>query len=92
MQVFEGIGINKKECDICYWYFIDKAFNFQLYVCNNCHDVLTMSVNFNNIAILNINRANLYCSINGDSKSDAVNSLQNANLTKEKGVLQKFKN
>ena len=51
-----------------------------------------MSVNFNNIAILNINRATLYCSINGDSKSDAVNLLQNVNLTKEKGVLQKFKN
>ena len=51
-----------------------------------------MSVNLNDIAILKINRATLYCSINEDSKSDAVNLLQNVNLTKEKGVLQKFKN
>ena len=51
-----------------------------------------MSVNLNDIAILKINRATLYCSINGDSKSDAVNLLQNVNLTKKKGVLQKFKN
>ena len=35
----EIIDINKtstsKECDICrYWYFINKGFKFQTYVCN----------------------------------------------------------
>ena len=35
----EGIDINKgstsKKCDIChYWYFLDKRFKFQLYICN----------------------------------------------------------
>ena len=55
----EGIHINKtsasKECDIChYWYFLNKGFKFQLYVYNKCHDLLTMSMNPRNIAILNI--------------------------------------
>ena len=36
----EVIGINKtgasRECDICdYWYFLNKRFKFQTYVCNN---------------------------------------------------------
>ena len=35
----EGIDTNKtsasKECDIChYWYFLDKWFKFQPYLCN----------------------------------------------------------
>ena len=43
------------ECDICYyWQFLDKGFKFQLCVCNGCHDVLMMYINFDDIAILNI--------------------------------------
>ena len=45
IDVSEGIGINKtsvsKECDIChYWYFSNKVFKFQTYVCNRYHDLL----------------------------------------------------
>ena len=45
IDVFEGIDINKtsvsKYCDIChYWYFLNKGFKFQPYVCNRCHDLL----------------------------------------------------
>ena len=59
IYVSEGIDINKtstsKKCDIChYWYFLDKKFNFQPDVCNRCHDVLMMSLNPNNIDILNV--------------------------------------
>ena len=59
IDVPEGIYVNKtsasKECDIChYWHFLDKGFKFQPYVYNECHDVLVMSKNLNNIAILNI--------------------------------------
>ena len=43
IEVSKGIGITKtsalKGCDIChYLYFLDKGFNFQPYVCNDCHD------------------------------------------------------
>ena len=44
-----------KECDICHnWNFLNKGFKFQPDVCNGCHDLLTMSMNFSGIAILNI--------------------------------------
>ena len=51
----EGIDLNKtsrsKEYDIYhYWYFLNKGFKFQRYVCNRCHDLLMMSMNLSNIA------------------------------------------
>ena len=74
--------------DICYyWYFLDKAFTFEPYVCNGCHDVLVVSVNLSNIAILNINGADYLCSINKISKISTLNLPANANLTKKLGVL-----
>ena len=46
-----------------------------------------MPVNRDNIAILNIRCVNYCCIINKISKSDAVNVLQNADLTEKRGVL-----
>ena len=59
IDVSEGIDVNKtsasKECDIChYWYFLNYSFKFQPNVCNRCHDLSMMSMNFSNIVILNI--------------------------------------
>ena len=59
---------------------------FQRHVCNRFHDVLMMSINLNDIAILNINSADFCCIINGISISDALNLLKKADLAK-KGVL-----
>ena len=92
IDVSEGIDINKtstsKECDIChYCYFLDKRFKFQPYVYNRCHDILMMSINLNGIAILSINGSDCCCTINGISKSDAINVLQNTDLTERRGVL-----
>ena len=46
-----------------------------------------MSMNFSNIAILNINVADYCCIISGISKSEAVNLLQNIDLTEKSGTL-----
>ena len=63
----EGTDPNKttasKECDIChYWYFLNFSFKFQPNVCNRCYDLLMMSMNFSEIAILNIKGSD-YCYI-----------------------------
>ena len=44
----EGINVNKtsasKECELCrYWLFKDVGFKFEEYVCNGCHNLLTMA-------------------------------------------------
>ena len=58
-DVSEGADVNKtsasKECDIChYWYFLNYSFKFQPNICNRCHDILMMSINLSDIAILNV--------------------------------------
>ena len=57
IDVSEGIDVNKtspsKEGDVChYWYFLNYSFEFQLNVCNRCHDLLMISVKVLFIAIL----------------------------------------
>ena len=47
--------------------------NFQSYVCNGSHNLLVMSTNVNNFALLNINVIDYCCNINGINKSEAVN-------------------
>ena len=48
--------INKsKECDIGhYWYFLDKNFNYEKYLCNGCHDLMQKVMSFNDVAIVSI--------------------------------------
>ena len=60
---------------------------FQTYVCNGYHDVLVISMNLNDIANLNIHGA-VFCSIiNGVNKTEAVNVLQNVDLSEKSGML-----
>ena len=51
IDVSEGIDLDKrnksKECDIChYWYFLDKNFNYEKYLCSDCHDLMQKSYKF----------------------------------------------
>ena len=89
IDVSECIDVIKtsdsEECDIyrcCY--FLDKGFKFQSYV---CHNVLMMSMNLSDIAILNINGADYCCIVSGISKSEVINSLKNADFTENSGKL-----
>ena len=94
IDVSEGIDFNKKsaskDCDICHsWYFLDKGFKLQPYVCNECHDVLMMSLNLDGIVILNIHCVDFCCNINGIDKSESINFLIsiNTDLIEKRGIL-----
>ena len=59
IDISEGIDINKanvsEECDICHYrYFLDKKFNYELYLCNGCHDLMQKAMNFNDVAVVSI--------------------------------------
>ena len=71
--------------------FLDKAFKFQMYVSNGCLDVLMISVNLSNIAILEIHVVEYHCVINEISKSEAINLMQNIDLSEKSGTLQFIK-
>ena len=66
--------------------FFRKGFKVQRNVCNGFHDVLIMSINLNDI-ILNIHGVDHRCIISGISTSDAVNVLQNTDLTEKREEL-----
>ena len=53
----EENDINKtnasKEGDVChYWYFLDKNFKYEPYLCDGCHDSMQKAMNFNGVAIV----------------------------------------
>ena len=76
--------IESKECDIYhYQVLLDEGFKLQPNIYNRCHDILMMSMNLYDIAILNINGANYCCIINRISKSEATKLLQNADLSEK---------
>ena len=62
---------------------LDKGFKFQLDVCNGCHDFLMMYMDLSDIAILNTKGADYCCIISRISKSEAINLMQNIDLTKK---------
>ena len=92
IDVSEGIDVNKtsasKECDVChYWYFLNYSFKFQANDCNRCHDLLMMSMNLSDIAVLNIKGSDDSCIISLISKIEARKLLENADLTEKSGTL-----
>ena len=88
ISVSERIDFNKtiasKKCDIChYWYFLNFNFNIQVNICNRCHDLLMISMNLSDIAILIIKGSDYRCSISLISKKEVINIIQSGELTKE---------
>ena len=77
INISEEIDINKtsksKEYICCYWYFLDKGFRFQQFVCNVCHDLSTMSVSLSHTAILNIHNPGYPCIISRISIIETIN-------------------
>ena len=57
IDVSEGIIVDtinaSKECDIFhYWYFLDRGFKYEPYLCHGCHDLMQKAINFNDVAIV----------------------------------------
>ena len=89
IEVSEGTDVNKTSASKVwyYWYFLNYSLKFQPNVCNRCHDLLMMSMNLSNIAILNIKSSD-YCFIASlISKNEAIILMQNADLTEKSRTL-----
>ena len=69
-------------------YLLEKNFRLQLKVYDGCHVVLMMSINLNDIAILNIFDVDHYCIITGISKTEALNLLQNTDISKKVNIIK----
>ena len=96
IDVSEGTDINKtsasKELDICHYQdFLNYSLKFQPNVCNRCHDLLMMSMNLSGIAILKIKGSDYRCSTSLINKNEAINLMQNADLTKKSRTSESIK-
>ena len=60
---------------------------FQSYVCNKCNDLLMMSINLRDNAILNIKGSDYRCVISRISKGEAINVMQIIDLAGKSGAL-----
>ena len=92
IDVSEGIGVIKtsasKECDSRhYCYFLNYSIKFQPNVCNGFHESLMTSINLSGIAILNIKRSDYRRNISLVSRSEAMNLMENADLTEKSRTL-----
>ena len=92
IDISEGTDVDKtsesKDCDIYqFWYFLNNSFKFQPNVCNRCHNLLMISMNLSDIAILNIKGSDYHCIISLISKYKVTNPMQNAKWTEKRGTL-----
>ena len=95
LDISEGIDINKntasKERGIChYWYFSDKNFKYEPYLCNGCHDLTQKAIIFNDLAIVSIKGGDYRIHFWYRSKDDAMNIMQNCNVSKKSGSLYMY--
>ena len=90
--IFQKDDINKtnasKECDICHhWYFSDRNFKYEPYLCNGCHDVMQKALNFNDVAIVSAKGSDYRIHFWYMSKNNAINIMKNSNLNEKSGLL-----
>ena len=88
IDVSERIAANKTnastECDICHnWYFLDKGFKFEPYVCNGFHDLMQKAMNSNDFAIVSVKRNNYIIHSWYMTKDDAINIMKNSDLNEK---------
>ena len=77
-----------KECDICHhWYFLDKNFTYEQYICDGCHDLMQKAMSFNDVAIVSIKGSDYRIHFWYMSKDDAISIMRNSNISDKTGTL-----
>ena len=75
---------NSKTSMIFRYWFSNHGFNFQDYVCNDCHDLTILSVNISDIAIITFKNVGYLCIVHNITKSEAINLLK-ISVLKDRG-------
>ena len=67
--IYHSKSNESNECKICHHRFFNHGFKFQDSVCSGCHDLIILSVNINDIAIVTAKKIDYRCIIHNISKS-----------------------
>ena len=85
------VGYNKNKegvkCMICNHYYFKDRFDYQPYVCNDCHDFSMTVMNLSDFYVLTIKGNDYGVYISNINKKEAIVILKKSNLD-DKGVLQ----
>ena len=92
IDISEGIDRNKtsvsRECDICHhWYFLDKSFYYEPYLCNGCHDLIRKAMSFNDVGIVSIKGNDYRIHFWYMNKDEAISIMHNSSLNEKTGLL-----
>ena len=92
-DISEDIDITKcnetsRECSLCkFYYFLNKNFNYQVYLCDGSHDMSMKANSMQNLAII-YHKGNAYrVNFVFMSKNAAFNLIKNPSIIDKKGVL-----
>ena len=93
IDVSEGIDVKKcedtsRQCGLCkFYYFLNKNFNYQRYLCVGCHDISIKATSMQNLAIV-YHEGNAYrVDFMFMSKNDASNLIKKSNIIDKRGLL-----
>ena len=84
IDISKGINLAKssksRECMICHYWFFNHGFEFQDYICNDCHGLIIFCLNISDTIIITVKTVNYRCIIHTISKSEAIDLLENSVL------------
>ena len=81
---------NKKEgvkCMICNHYYFKNKFNYQPYVCNDCHDFSMTIMNLSDFSILNTKGNDYRVYISNIDKKEAIIIFKKSNLVDKRSII-----
>ena len=93
IDLSEGIDVNRckdtsRKCSLCkYYYFLNKNFNYQRYLCDGCHDMSVKALSMQHLTII-YHGGHAYCvNYMFMSRNDAFNLIKNSIIIDKKGIL-----
>ena len=93
IDISEGIDIKKcketsRKCNLCkFYYFLDKIFNYGLYLCDGCYDISLKAISMKKLAIVYRGEQAYRISFAFMSKNDAFNLIKNSVIIDKEGTL-----
>ena len=97
IHISEDVDIKKcketsRECSLCkFYYFLDKNFNYESYLCNGSYDMSLKAISMKNLAIINYNGNHYHVNFAFISKADVFNFIKNAVIIDKKGTCCRHK-
>ena len=82
IDISEGIDVKKcnetsRQCSLCkFYYFLNKNFNYQTYLCYGCHDISIKATSMQNLAFIYHGESAYRINFVFISKDDAINLIK----------------